>query len=129
MTPRDREELRRALQQRASAILARTHDKMAEAAEMPAVRTEVEDIGDESLRDAALATRADLDERDRTLLVLIREAFERMRDGSYGACVECGAEIPVARLRALPWAARCAEDQERVENEQRAAGRDPSPTL
>ena len=129
MTSRDRERLRQALQERARAILTRSHEVVQAATEMPAVRSEVEDIGDESLRDAALATRADLDERDRSLLVLIRDAFGRMRDGSYGTCVECGQAIALARLEAVPWAPLCAEDADAAEEREITSGRDPSPTL
>ena len=40
---------------------------------------------------------------------------ERIEEGSYGSCEECGAKIPKARLNAVPYASlcvRCAEQQE-----------------
>ena len=37
----------------------------------------------------------------------IRAALARIAAGSYGACANCGAEIPVARLEAQPMATRC----------------------
>lgn len=37
----------------------------------------------------------------------IRAALDRIADGSYGTCANCGAEIPQARLQAQPTAARC----------------------
>jgi RNA polymerase-binding transcription factor DksA len=37
----------------------------------------------------------------------ISAALARIADGSYGTCVNCGAEIPQARLEAQPTAARC----------------------
>lgn len=51
-------------------------------------------------------------ERERQTLQEINTALERMKTGQYGICDNCGAEIPAARLRALPWARyclRCAE--------------------
>ena len=33
---------------------------------------------------------------------LLAKALERVRDGSYGVCEECGGTIPPARRRALP---------------------------
>jgi DnaK suppressor protein len=33
-----------------------------------------------------------------------------MADGTYGTCVDCGEEIPVARLMAAPTARRCLRD-------------------
>jgi DnaK suppressor protein len=42
-------------------------------------------------------------------------ALQRLEDGSYGRCVDCGKEIPAARLEVRPEAARCVEDQARAE--------------
>jgi RNA polymerase-binding transcription factor DksA len=39
----------------------------------------------------------------------IRAALKRIADGSYGACARCGADIPEARLDALPWTPLCRE--------------------
>ena len=36
-------------------------------------------------------------------------ALARMDEGEYGTCVECGAEIPVARLEARPMSIRCVD--------------------
>ena len=45
----------------------------------------------------------------------VEHALDRMRQGTYGVCVDCGKPIPYARLHAYPTAARCLEDQERFE--------------
>lgn len=37
----------------------------------------------------------------------IRAALSRIADGSYGECTRCGADIPEARLDALPWTPVC----------------------
>ena len=42
----------------------------------------------------------------------IDEALERLVDGRYGYCFECGDEIAEPRLRALPFAVRCRECEE-----------------
>ena len=45
----------------------------------------------------------------------IQAAIERIEDGSYGQCEECGAKIPRSRLEAIPYAAlcvRCASQRE-----------------
>jgi RNA polymerase-binding transcription factor DksA len=39
-------------------------------------------------------------------------ALARMRDGSYGVCVDCGDAIAPARLSAYPTATRCIECQQ-----------------
>lgn len=39
----------------------------------------------------------------------IEDALEKMREGTYGACETCGAEIPFDRLEADPAARTCIE--------------------
>jgi RNA polymerase-binding protein DksA len=40
-------------------------------------------------------------------LAQINMALQRMAEGSYGICTECGSEIDTRRLEARPFAARC----------------------
>jgi DnaK suppressor protein len=40
-------------------------------------------------------------------LAAVRAALARLRDGEYGVCAQCDAEIPYDRLRVEPWALRC----------------------
>ena len=42
----------------------------------------------------------------------INEALERLEEGTYGRCFECGDEIEPRRLRALPFAVRCKDCEE-----------------
>ena len=53
--------------------------------------------------------------QNRTHLHMIEQALERMTDGSFGVCVDCGAAIRLKRLQALPWASHCIECQEHAE--------------
>lgn len=46
----------------------------------------------------------------------IREALERLEDGTFGECVHCGETIGAKRLEALPWTPYCIGCQEKVEN-------------
>ncbi|GBD11454.1 General stress protein 16O [bacterium HR23] len=41
----------------------------------------------------------------------VQEALQRLQEGTYGSCVDCGRPIPVKRLRALPTALRDATCQ------------------
>jgi RNA polymerase-binding transcription factor DksA len=45
----------------------------------------------------------------------IREALHALADGSYGICRDCHQSIPVARLKAVPEAVRCLDDQRHFE--------------
>lgn len=50
-----------------------------------------------------------LDDSSRLEVQQINVALERIEAGVYGECVECGEEIAVKRLEALPYAVRCIE--------------------
>jgi RNA polymerase-binding protein DksA len=73
------------------------------------------DAADEALADLV----ADLDNaevtRDLGELRGLEAALRRIADGNYGLCADCGADIPLERLRAEPGAARCIQCQARHE--------------
>lgn len=56
-----------------------------------------------------------LSENDRNQLAQIDAALERMEDGDYGLCEECGEAISDNRLKAIPWAILCIDCQEKKE--------------
>ena len=56
-----------------------------------------------------------LRERLQEELEAIARAERRLAEGSYGRSVESGEPIPDARLEAIPWAERTAEEQTRYE--------------
>jgi RNA polymerase-binding transcription factor DksA len=58
---------------------------------------------------------AGLREQIRDELDAIQRARKRLEQGTYGLSVESGKPIPDARLEAIPWAERTAEEQERYE--------------
>lgn len=47
----------------------------------------------------------------------IMNALQRMEDGSYGKCMRCGKEIPIDRLRAIPYAEYDVACQEIIDRE------------
>jgi RNA polymerase-binding transcription factor DksA len=53
-------------------------------------------------------------------LTEVDAALGRMRDGTYGDCVDCGVAIAPARLAAYPTAQRCIDCQSR--HEKKASG-------
>lgn len=88
---------------------------------------EVHDAGDESfaelLRGIKLATRT----RELEEIQDVEASLERIRNGTYGTCVECGDHIVFERFDAYPTAKRCMTCQSRHEN--RRGGRDATPSL
>ncbi len=60
---------------------------------------------------ADLETHASLIERVEDRLKAIDFAFDRLEHGRYGICAQCGEEIPLERLKALPFAGYCVDCQ------------------
>jgi len=56
-----------------------------------------------------------LEEHDERLLEAIDAALQRIESGTYGKCVNCGAQIPEERLEAMPWATLCIECKRKEE--------------
>jgi DnaK suppressor protein len=56
-----------------------------------------------------------LEESDGRLLTAIDEALARIEAGTYGVCVNCGAQIAPERLEAMPWATLCIECKRKEE--------------
>ena len=55
---------------------------------------------------------------DRQLLAMVETALQRIREGEFGECVNCGNEINPKRLEAVPWTRYCIACQEKLENGQ-----------
>jgi RNA polymerase-binding protein DksA len=56
---------------------------------------------------------ASLIERSEDRLQLIVHALARVTNGTYGTCAECGENIPLERLKALPFALLCVDCQQK----------------
>ncbi len=52
----------------------------------------------------------------------VREAIDRVNDGSFGECRRCEEPIPAKRLNAVPWAEYCLRCQEVVDHERGESG-------
>ncbi len=63
-----------------------------------------------------------LGDRDRKKLSEIDLALERIQDGSYGYCEDCGEPVAEKRLEVLPFTRVCVDCQSRYEREQRIRG-------
>ena len=53
------------------------------------------------------------------ILQLIEDALQRLADGEYGKCQECGKEIQEGRLKIRPYAIFCVKCKEKHEREMR----------
>lgn len=91
------------------------------AAEPP--RNDVEDEMDMVVRSEAQDSLWDQSGRESDLLAQVRDALQRIEDGTYGKCLTCGRPISEKRLEAVPWAAYDVAHQEEVDSrEARSTG-------
>jgi RNA polymerase-binding transcription factor len=58
-----------------------------------------------------------LTDRDRTKLLSIDQALERIEQGTYGICESCEGEITAERLKAMPFTRLCVQCQSERETE------------
>lgn len=112
------------LQDLQSKLRARADELRREIAETDAERTEaiaitptdtVEDAGERGEERSRDAVRQAEEDRDAGELGQVEAALARIDAGHYGVCVDCGAAIPLRRLRVQPAAMRCIDCQRRAE--------------
>lgn len=80
------------------------------------------DVVDAALDAAHDEINSQLAEVESRELASIDNALERMRAGEYGKCEACSSKIPMARLKALPYATMCIECQREAELEGSSGG-------
>jgi len=118
LTDAQREQLRAQLEARKELLLqelnAAQRDTLAllpsrgDAAHPDDRKEHSEDMFFNTVRDAEAS-------RDHDELVAVRAALERIADGSYGECIDCGQGVGLARLQAQPQAVRCVGCQSKAE--------------
>jgi RNA polymerase-binding protein DksA len=81
------------------------------------LNSEPGDIGDESLANAL--ADFNMERLNRHILGLrdIETALQRIKEGTYGVCIDCGDDVGFTRLQAYPTAKRCIVCQEKRERE------------
>jgi DnaK suppressor protein len=61
-------------------------------------------------------------ERERRLILKIREALNRIENGTYGICEECGDDISTQRLEVRPVTTLCIDCKKAQEAEEKQRG-------
>lgn len=74
----------------------------------------IDQAGDERERELSLL----LTSREKEKLSAINEALEKIEEGTYGICEECGEKIGLGRLKVMPLARFCVSCQSKLEEEQ-----------
>ena len=75
------------------------------------------DIGDASVADEGQSEDFAEGELAATVLQQVRDALERIDDGTYGRCVVDGGPIEPQRLEAVPWTPYCLKHAARLDQE------------
>jgi DnaK suppressor protein len=75
----------------------------------------IQDLADKAASAYSKELNFSLSDGERNLLMLIDEAFNRIRDGNFGTCTNCGNTIGEKRLAAVPWTPFCIDCQEMQE--------------
>lgn len=83
---------------------------------VPTVLSDAQPVGEHDRHvsespDAELAIEQDEEHLHR----MVREALERIDQGTYGICQRCGQPIALARLEALPYTPYCVTCEARLE--------------
>ena len=78
------------------------------------IEDETEDQTQDTLADTATATLDreidyTLEENSEHVLSAIDAALQRIEQGTYGTCLNCGKPIAEDRLAAIPWATHCID--------------------
>lgn len=86
--------------------------------EMTADTTNFPDPNDRATQESDRTFELRIRDRERKLINKIREALERIDDGTFGICELCGEEISEGRLKARPVTTLCIDckiEEERKE--------------
>lgn len=81
------------------------------------LNSEPGDTGDESMANALADFNVAILGRHIQGMRDIEAAFQRIKDGEYGVCIDCGDDVGFDRLLAYPTAKRCIVCQEKHERE------------
>lgn len=84
-----------------------------------ATSQEIGDIYDQASEERDRELELLLGDRERNKLLMIDEAFARLKEGTYGLCEECGDPINPKRLRIVPFTRTCVDCQTDKEHEDR----------
>jgi RNA polymerase-binding transcription factor DksA len=121
LTEFDKQQVEKRLRERAEEIAARRAQLEPLSAEMD---PELADYDQHPADEGTETHDQELDETTDMMLAAEAEnvelALQRLAEGKYGRCIDCGKEIPRERLEAIPEAVRCIEDQARYEATLRA---------
>jgi len=118
MRKQERERYRARLSAQLAELVGQGAHTVHEMLDQPA--EELPDPNDRASREADLGWELRLRDRDRKLIAKVKEALERIDDGTFGLCATCGGQISPARLRARPVTTLCIDCKREAERRERS---------
>ena len=117
------------LKQIRALLQSKINELMAEAGrtvvDMAGQEEKLPDLNDRASQESELNLEIRMRERERKLIVKMKDAIDRIDAGIYGICDECGEPIGAKRLMARPVTTYCIECKTREEKRQKLQGRTP----
>jgi DnaK suppressor protein len=110
LTQRERESLRKALERKLEELRHATDYDVSTGTHPEDSYADPMDAATRATDEHELLARAD---HERALAVEVERALDKMKKGTYGVSELSGEPIPLARLRAVPWARLTTEEEER----------------
>lgn len=83
---------------------------------------QISDFTDQATLETDIDMNIHMKERDSKLIIKIKQALERIEEGTYGICDQCGEEISEARMEARPVTTECIDCKREHENLERLRG-------
>jgi DnaK suppressor protein len=96
-----------------AALTAKEVELMTELQNRDGLTTEVQaEFGDQIQNALECEMVIEALDRSSALLREVQAALARVKDGTYGLCLQCEETISASRLAAVPWASFCIHCQE-----------------
>jgi len=80
------------------------------------------DFTDQATFESDMDLNIHMKERENKLIFKIKEALERIENGTYGICEVCGEDITETRLKARPVTTVCITCKKNQENQEKLRG-------
>ena len=116
LTEKNRKYIKRWLTQKLNESLGKAHDTLADISDL---RDKLPDEMDQAFLSFDMGFTLRIRDREAKLIGKITSALDRLEDGTFGICEECGEEIPLKRLMARPVTTLCIPGKKKQEAEER----------
>jgi DnaK suppressor protein len=97
-------------------------EKDTPVASVVSVSGQTPDFTDQATFESDMDLNIHMKERENKLIFKIKEALERIENGTYGICEVCGEKITETRLKARPVTTVCITCKQNQENQEKLRG-------